>query len=47
MKPVWLWIIFLLVYGLLSMKIHAAEIPAEHTVLTGHDARLNLPAQGS
>jgi len=33
MKPVWVGIVFFLVYGFFSMKSQAAELPAKHLVL--------------
>jgi hypothetical protein len=42
MKPIWLGIIFFLLYGLFSMKSRAAEEAlAAHAVLGG-DSRRNL-----
>lgn len=36
MKPIWLGIIFILVYGLFSMKSYAAEeVSPEYTIFVG------------
>jgi hypothetical protein len=40
MKPVWVGIVFFLVYGLFSIKTQAAEVtPTAHTVLAASECR--------
>ena len=47
MKPVWLGIIFIIIYGLFSMKSQAAEeVLAAHAVFAGSEFRWNLACKG-
>jgi len=33
MKPIWLWLIFFVVYGLFSMQTHAQEGPSSRAAV--------------
>lgn len=47
MKPVWLGIIFFLVYGLFSMKSRAAEsVPVAEAVFANGEFRLHSASPG-
>jgi hypothetical protein len=47
MKPVWIGIVFFLVYGLFSMKTQAAEgVFAAHTWLQESGGRCSSPCLG-